>query len=109
MTVTTSRSARTEASGEDIAVLPSLGPTSARMLVDAGITDVVQLRELGVEKTYRLLRFHYGKRVTANFIYALEAATRGISWMDLEPERKAELRALALRIADELQRRAKAP
>ena len=76
------------------------------MLMEVGVVNAAQLRNLGVERCYRLLRFHFGKRVTTNFIFALEAAIRGISWMALEPERKNELREMARRIADELRERA---
>ena len=86
-----------------LAALPSLGPTSAQMLIDAGIPDVKTLRKLGVLASYRRLRFHFGKRVTTNFAYAIESALRGMDWRLLEAERKAEIKAAVQKIAAELE------
>lgn len=73
------------------------------MLIEAGIPDVKTLRRLGAIACYRRLRFHFGKRVTLNFAYALECAIRGIDWRLLEPERKAEIKTQALAVARELE------
>ena len=72
------------------------------MLIEAGISDVKTLRALGSIDAYRRLRFHFGKRVTVNFAYAIECALRGIDWRLLEPERKAAIKAAARAIADEM-------
>ncbi len=85
-----------------LADLPGLGAVSARMLVDAGIADVATLKRLGPSETWRRLRFRHGRRVTANFIYALECAIRGIHWRALEHARKAELREQARDIAAQM-------
>jgi len=90
-----------------LAALPSLGPASARMLVEAGVPNVQTLRRLGAINCYRRLRFHHGKRVTINFVYALECACRGLDWRLLEAERKAELKCKAKAVAEELERRAR--
>lgn len=78
-----------------LAALPSLGKVSAQMLVEAGIPDVETLRHLGPIEGYRRLRFFHGRRVTLNFVYALECAILGIDWRDLSAGRKAQLRAEA--------------
>ena len=89
--------------GEDaLAGLPSLGPTSARMLVEAGVSDVEQLRTLGPIECFRRLRFRFGRRVTVNFVYAMECANGGLDWRLLEPARKAELKRQAQAIAEAL-------
>lgn len=93
-------------SAAELAALPSLGDNSAQMLIEAGVPDVATLRGLGPLESYRRLRFHFGKRITTNFIYALECACRGLDWRLLESERKAELRRDANAIAAELERRA---
>lgn len=90
-----------------LAALPSLGAKSAEMLIEAGIPDVKTLRKLGPVNAYRRLRFHFGKRVSTNFAYAIECGLRGMDWRLLEPERKAELKAAAQAIAVELQRSAR--
>jgi len=86
-----------------LAALPSLGVTSAQMLIDVGIKDEAMLRAMGPEACFRSLRFHLGRRVSTNFIYALECAIRGIGWKMLKPARKAALREAARRIILELE------
>jgi DNA transformation protein and related proteins len=97
---------RTRDGAVEMAALPSLGLTSAQMLVEAGVSDASTLRQLGAVECYRRLRFHHGKRATINFVYALECACRGLDWRLLEPERKAELRREAKAVAAELERSA---
>ncbi|MFM9941334.1 MAG: TfoX/Sxy family DNA transformation protein [Hyphomicrobiaceae bacterium] len=87
---------------DELANLPSLGKTSAAMLVEAGIADVATLRRLGPVECYRRLRFRYGRRVTSNFIYALECAVRGIDWKSLDVARKADLKHAAREVAADL-------
>ena len=86
-----------------LAALPSLGITSAQMLIDVGIKDEATLRAMGPEACFRSLRFHFGRRVSTNFIYALECAIQGIGWKMLEPARKAALREAARRIILDLE------
>ncbi len=89
--------ARTQVAGSDdraldeLAALPSLGKISARMLIEAGVSDVETLRRLGPIESYRRLRFFHGKRVTLNFVYAMECAILRLDWRLLSRERKAEL------------------
>lgn len=85
-----------------LAALPSLGLTSAQMLFDAGVPDVETLHALGPIGAYRRLRFHFGKRAVANYAYAVECAIRGLDGRDLEPERVAEFKAEAHKVAAEL-------
>jgi TfoX C-terminal domain len=86
-----------------LATLPSLGITSAQLLIDVGIKDEAALRAMGPEACFRSLRFHFGRRVSTNFIYALECAIRGIGWKMLEPARKTALRVAAQRIVHDLE------
>ena len=85
-----------------LAALPSLGARSAQMLIEAGVPDVKTLRKLGPLGSFRSLRFHFGRRVSLNFVYAIECAVRGMDWRRLEAERKAELQSAARRIIEEL-------
>jgi hypothetical protein len=86
-----------------LAALPSLGPASARMLIEVGVRDPEDLRARGAEAAYRALRFAHGARATATFLlYALDVAVRGVAWADLGAARMARLRARALQIQDEL-------
>jgi hypothetical protein len=86
-----------------LAALPSLGVTSAQMLIDVGIRDQATLRTMGPESCFRSLRFHFGRRISTNFIFAIECAIRGIGWKMLEPVRKAALREAAKRIIAEIE------
>ena len=86
-----------------LAALPSLGITSAQMLTDVGINDEATLRAMGPEACFRALRFQFGRRVSINFIYALECAIQGVGWKMLGPARKAALREAARRIVVELE------
>ena len=89
---------------KELASLSGLGRASAEMLVEAGVHDVLTLRAMGVEDSYRALRFRHGRRATTNFIYALDTALRGISWTQFGRDRKNELRVMARRIVEELER-----
>lgn len=93
---------RVQPDREGLAALSSLGPVSADMLIEAGIPTPGALREVGALEAWRRLRFHHGRRVTTNFLYALEVAIRGVHWRDLGADRKAELRAAAQEIVRRL-------
>jgi hypothetical protein len=86
-----------------LAALPSLGRTSAQMLIEVGVPDEAALKRLGPQACFRALRFRFGRRVSTNFIYALECAIRRIAWRALEPHRKAKLRAAAQEIILDLE------
>ncbi len=88
---------------QSLSDLPSLGETSAELLRQVGIQDVVTLKAHGPVASYRALRAQFGKRITVNWVYALECAIESISWRMLTPERKAELRAAAHAVNRELQ------
>ncbi len=84
--------------GPSLSDLPSLGATSAELLSQVGILDAESLRELGSIECFTVLRTRFGKRITVNWIYALECAIRDMNWRLLHPERKAELRAAARQV-----------
>ncbi len=86
-----------------LAALPSLGRTSAQMLIDAGVPDVATLRAMGPEACFRALCFRFGRRVSINFIYAIECAIKGIAWKMLAPARKVALRDAAKSIILDLE------
>src|SRR5215510_5596647 len=86
-----------------LAALPSLGRTSAQMLIEVGVPDKATLKRLGPQACFRALRFRFGRRVSTNFIYALECAIRSTAWRALEPARKVALRAAAQDIVLDLE------
>lgn len=72
--------------------LHSLGPVTARRLAEVGIADVDTLRKTGAVAAYRMLRFQFGRAVTLNALYGLDAAIRNVHWRAIDADRKAELR-----------------
>jgi DNA transformation protein len=60
------------------------------------------LRSAGPEEAYRRLRFAHGKRVTINFIYALDIAISGRRWDEMDPERQKQLKNTAEAIKAEV-------
>lgn len=78
---------------EDISKLRNLGEKSARLLREAGISTIEDLRELGELAAYQRLRFMFGKRVSLNFLWAMYAGLRDIHWKDITADEKARLKA----------------
>jgi DNA transformation protein and related proteins len=72
------------------------------MLADAGILSPDALRKIGPEEAYRRLRFAHGKRVTINFIYALDVAISGGRWDEMDPMRQKQLKITAEAIKAEI-------
>ena len=72
--------------------LPSLGPASEKQLAEIGVKTVAQLRKLGPVKAFHALRFRYGKRITLNYLWALECGLKDMDWRDLPAARKADLK-----------------
>ena len=75
--------------------LPGIGSVTQSWLEEAGIATVAELRALGSVEAYRRLKFMGPSRVSLNALYALEAALRGCSWLDLPPDVKDALRSEA--------------
>jgi DNA transformation protein len=82
----------------------NIGPTSSRELSEIGIENRDQLRALGIEETTRRLLFRFGseKKISLNYLYALEGAIHDLDWRDITPARKQELRSLLERLRREL-------
>ncbi len=78
----------------------NIGPTSSRELSEIGIENRDQLRALGIEETTRRLLFRFGseKKISLNYIYALEGAIHDRDWSDIPPARKQQLRSLLERL-----------
>ena len=79
-------------------LFPGIGPVTERRLIAVGITDIAALRALGAVDAYRRLKFRYGKDVTLNALYGLEAVLTGCPWTQIPEARKAELRKSAAAI-----------
>ena len=75
-----------------IAGLSSLGPVTAQRLAEVGIATPDQLVKAGAVGAYSQLKFRFGKAVTLNALYGLDAAIRNVHWREIDDARKAELR-----------------
>jgi DNA transformation protein len=65
-----------------IAALRNLGPTSARLLAEAGIRSVAALRRTGAVEAFRRVRSAV-PRVSLNLLWALEGALTDRAWQDV--------------------------
>ena len=77
-----------------IVSLPNLGPWISKRLAEVGVHDADDLRALGAVEAYARLRFHFGREVSLNALWAIDAALSGKDWRLLPDERKTELKAL---------------
>lgn len=82
-----------------IMAMQSLGKATAFMLIQAGVENPNTLRRIGAVEAWRRIRMMFGKRVTASYLYALEAAVTDTPWNDLKPKRVAELKMIAQDVA----------
>ncbi len=72
--------------------LPNIGPELARLLDEAGVRDAEELRALGTQEAFLRLK---ARDPDACFhkLTAIEGAVQGVRKSQLDPERKAQLRA----------------
>lgn len=75
-----------------VETMHSLGPVTAKRLAEVGITDADALRAAGAVTAFRMLRFRFGRAVTLNALYGLDAAIRNVHWREIDDDRKARLR-----------------
>ncbi len=74
--------------------LNNLGPVSDRLLADVGIETADDLRAVGAEMAYRMVK-HRHPEATRHLLYALVGALSGRHWARFTAEEKAEIRARA--------------
>jgi len=73
-----------------LAHLRNLGPKSAAMLADIGITDKNRLAEAGAVAVCQQLH-EAGHAVSLNLAYAIEGALMDVDWRELPPEFRRQL------------------
>jgi DNA transformation protein and related proteins len=73
-----------------LADLPNLGPKSAHMLAQAGITSVAQLRCMGALAAYVQV-LDAGGAANLNLLWALEGALTGLTWQKVAREHRTSL------------------
>jgi DNA transformation protein len=69
--------------------LRNLGPKSARLLAEAGITTIAELRLIGAAKAYRRVK----DKATLNLLWAIAAGLADRDWRDLTQTEKDSLLA----------------
>lgn len=72
--------------------LPNLGPYIARRLAEIDVESAEELRALGAVEAYARIKFKFGREISLNALWAIDAALAGIDWRRLSDRRKAELR-----------------
>jgi len=77
--------------GAALAALRNLGPASAELLVEAGITTPHELRQLGAVMAFKLVEHRHGSAST-NLLYALHGALTDQHWASFSPDERARLR-----------------
>lgn len=76
---------------DPLAALRNLGPASASMLREAGITSPEALRDLGAVLAFKLVEHRHGG-ASINLLYALHGALLDRHWAELSLEERAALR-----------------
>lgn len=74
--------------------LHNLGPYITKRLAEIDVRDVEDPRALGAVEAYALLKFQFGREITLNALWGMEAALSGTDWRHLSNDRKSELKKL---------------
>jgi DNA transformation protein and related proteins len=74
-----------------ISKLPNIGYILADKLEQVGIENEKQLKIMGSEKAFLLVK-EVDPKACINHLYALEGAVQGIRWHSLTKEKKNELK-----------------
>lgn len=72
--------------------LPNIGKTLAEKLKNIGVTNELELVELGSENAIIKIATLENNGACLNMLYALEGAIQGIRWHGLAVNRKQELK-----------------
>jgi hypothetical protein len=81
--------------------LANIGPISMMWLRTVGVENLADLERQGIEEVFRQTVLH-GFPVSVLMLYGLEGALQEVHWNAICDTRKAELRALAKRIKEEM-------
>lgn len=76
----------------DLTTINSIGPATARALIEAGVPDAASLRRIGAHEAYRALLLA-GNRPHFIWYYVLQMALQGRPWNDCRGDEKIALRA----------------
>lgn len=78
---------------QSIESLPNLGPYMARRLAEIDVHSAEELRALGAVEAFARLRFRFGREISLNALWAMDAALAGTDWRHIPEDRKARLKA----------------
>ncbi|OFX44200.1 MAG: competence protein TfoX [Bacteroidetes bacterium GWA2_30_7] len=77
---------------KELTKLSNIGKTLAQKLLMIGVTNEMQLKEMGSENAIIKISTIENNGVCINMLYALEGAIQGIRWHNLDNYRKQELK-----------------
>ena len=83
-----------------ISQLKNLGPKSETQLADIGIGSAEALADMGAVEAYVRLKIQAQAHISANFLYAMEAALRDSHWREISHEDKLILQANVAALQD---------
>jgi DNA transformation protein len=81
-----------------VAALRNLGPRSARLLAEAGIRTIAELRLIGPAKAYARAETLAPRSVSLNLLWAIAAGLDDRDWRALSREEKGSLLAQIRRL-----------
>ena len=80
-------------SSQSIIKLRNIGPKSARMLEEIGISTVEDLQKFGSVNAYIKLKFFFPDQISLNFLWAMAAGLQNRDWRDLSDNEKQDLKS----------------
>ena len=81
-----------------VAALRNLGPKSARVLAEAGIRTIAELRLIGPVKAYARVKTLAPRSVSLNLLWAIAAGLGDRDWRELTQKEKDSLLAQIRRL-----------
>ena len=72
--------------------MKNMGPKSSEWLASIGVHSLEDVAKLGVVETYKRVKAAYPEKVSLNLLYGLQAALLDISWNELPPDIKDDLK-----------------
>ena len=72
--------------------MKNMGPKSSEWLASIGVYSLEDVAKLGVVETYKRVKAAYPEKVSLNLLYGLQAALLDISWNELPPDIKEQLK-----------------
>lgn len=76
---------------EAVGQWPNIGPKSAAWIVEAGITSLAQLEELGAPYVWQMIKV-IRPEVSLVLLYALQGAIDDCHWSEIDGALEAQLR-----------------